>query len=198
MNSSENIRNAVNVLYNTYDNVEKLMEYCKVTAEEKTDYRSSVPKFLRYKSDNDTSAWLLNDFILLFQNNTDNNCESGNGWKDGPVYVMEIYLGGSDYDKEDYPSIFLSKFEYENINGWSEGCSPANHWVFYHPLRNKNYMDIKKTKGMTVATPQNEKASRTYWGLKKVIGKKLDLMEVTSENVKEKIFGSFDELAALV
>jgi len=59
MNSGENIKNALKVIYQTYDNVQKLMEYTKTIAEEKTDYINSVPKFLRRKSDNATEAWLL-------------------------------------------------------------------------------------------------------------------------------------------
>jgi len=197
MNSSENIQNALNVMYKTYENVEKLMEYTKVISQEKTDYRTSVSKFLRRKSDNDTTAWLLNDFILLFQNSFDGNCESENGWKDAPVYAMEIYLGDVDYVKDDIPAIYLSKFEYNDIDTWSEGCSPANHWVFYYPLRNSNYMNFNYIDNLTIAIPQNEKVSKTYWGLKKVTTKKLDLFEVTSENLQEKIFGSFDELSKL-
>lgn len=69
------------------------MEYTKTIAEEKTDYINSVPKFLRRKSDNATEAWLLNDFILLFQNAKNEDCESENGWKNAPVFVMEICLG---------------------------------------------------------------------------------------------------------
>ncbi len=198
MNSGENIRNAVTVLYKTYENVERLMECCKIVAEEKTSYRSSVPKFLRFKSDNDTTGWLLNDFILLFQNSEDPDCESGNGLKDAPIYAMEIYLGGSDHDKDDYPAIYLSKFEYEDINDWEEGCSPSDHWAFYYPLRKPDYMNIKEKKDITIATPQSEKASRTYWDLKKVTTKRIDLFEVTPENITEKIFGNFDKLSAMI
>lgn len=197
MTSSENIRNALHVMYKTYENIEKLMEYTKIVSQEKTDYRVSFPKFLRYKSDNDIAAWLMNDFILIFQNNKDNNCESENGWKDAPIYAMEIYLGDKDYEEDDLPAIYLSKFEYYDINSWKEGFSPAYYWIFYYPLSNSNYMNFNSYNDINIATPQNEKASKTYWGLKKVTTKKLDLFDVTSENLAEKIFGTFDELAKL-
>ena len=197
MNSSKNIQNALHVLYKTYENVQKLMDYTKVVAQEKTDYKISSNKFLRYKSDNEPTAWLLNDFILLFQDNKDKECESKNGWKDAPVYVMEIYLGDEDYDEDDLPAIYLSKFEYNDINEWYEGCSPADHWGFYWPLRSSEEMSFDSRENITIAIPKNEKASKTYWDLKKVTTKNLDLFEVTSENLKEKVFGTFDELSKL-
>lgn len=192
MNSSENIKNALKVLFNTYDNVEKMMEYSKTIAAEKTNYVSSVSKFLRRKSDNDTEVWLLNDFILLFQNKNSEECVSGNGWRNDAVYVLEICLGEKKNDN--IPLVYLSKFEYTNINEWSEGCSPANHWVFYFPLRNEGYMNFTTKDGYKISIPKNEKCSKTYWGLKKVTTKTIDLMEITSENLQEKIFGEFDKL----
>lgn len=195
MNSSENIKNAFKVIFKTYENVEKLMEYCKTIAAEKTDYISSVPKFLRRKSDNDTEAWLLNDFILLFQDKKNEECESGNGWRSGPLYVLEICLG--EKGSNNIPLLYISKFDYERINEWSEGCSPANHWVFYYPLRNEDYMNFEVKGQYKIATPKSEKSSKTYWGLKKVISKAIDLIEVNSDNLQENIFGEFDKLAEL-
>ena len=197
MNSSKNIQNALHVLYKTYENVEKLMDYTKIVSQEKTDYILSSNKFLRRKSDNDTTAWLLNDFILLFQNKKDNDCESKNGWKDAPVYVMEIYLGDKEYDEDDLPAMYLSKFEYNDINKWNKISSPSDHWGYYWPLRNSEYMNFDYINDKSIAIPKNEKASMTYWNLKKVTTKKLDLFEVTSENLREKIFGTFDELAIM-
>lgn len=195
MNSSENIKNALNVIFKTYENVEKLMEYSKTIASERTSYISSVPRFLRRKSDNDTEAWLINDFILLFQNRNNEECESGNGWINGPLYVSEICLG--EKGKDNIPLLYISKFEYNNINEWSEGCSPANHWVFYYPLRNGDYMNYETRGDYKIATPKNDKSSKTYWGLKKVTTRTIDLLEVTSDNLQEKIFGEFDKLAGM-
>lgn len=194
MTSSENIRNALQVLYKTYENIQKLMDYTKIVAQEKTNYRPSVTKFLRYKSDNNANGWLTNDFILLFQNNTDPHCANENGWKDAPVYALEIFLSDENGKEDTLPSIYLSKFEYNDINSWSEGCSPANHWVFYYPLRNEDYINLVQHNEYWVGTPKNEKASSTYRGLKKVVFYKLDLMSITSTNLKEMIFDRFDLL----
>ncbi len=195
MNSGENIKNALKVIYKTYENVEKLMEYTKTIAAEKTHYISSVPKFLRRKSDNDTEAWLLNDFILLFQNSKSEDCESGNGWKNDSVFVFEICLG--EKGSENMPLVFISRFDYFKINEWSEGCSPANHWAFYYPLRNEDYMDFDIKGGYKIATPRNDKSSKTYWGLKKIISKSISLLDITADNLQDKVFGEFDRLAEL-
>lgn len=196
MSSSENIRNALQVLYKTYENVQKLMDYTRIVAQEKTDYMLAAPKALRWKSDNEIDGWLISDFILLFQNNADPDCESQNGWKEAPVYAMEIYLGNID-DKEALPSIYLSKFEFSNINNQSEGCSPSNHWIFYWPLRDEGNVDFVQMGNYWIGTPKNERYSSRHWGLKKVIYEKIDLMEVNSENLKDIIFDSFDSMRAM-
>ena len=195
MNSGENIKNALKVIYKTYENIQKLMEYTTTIVVGKTDYISAAPKFLRKKSDNDIKGWLLNDFILLFQNVKGEDCRSGNGWKNDPVYVMEICLG--EKDNENLPLIYTSKFEYFNLNNWDEGCSPANHWAFYYPLRNEDHMNFVTKDDYKVITPKNEKCSNTYWGLKKITSKSVSLFDITADNLLEKIFGEFDNLAKL-
>lgn len=195
MNSGKNIKNALSVLYNTYDNIQKLMEYCKAVAKEETNYEPSEERFLRYKSDNDCSGWLLSDFILLFQNKHSPNCESENGWKNDAVYVLEICLG--EKHSINLPTIYLSKFDYgrEYINKWSRGCSPAQYWAFYNPLRNKSEFDFTNFENYIRSKPKDDKTSISYLGLKQVTIKKIDLMSITSDNLKEMIFDEFDRLA---
>lgn len=192
MNSGENIRNALQVLYKTYENIQKLIDYTKLVAQEKTDYCPAVPKTLRWRSDNDPDGWLINDFILLFQNNTDSDCESGNGWKNGPVYGMEISLGEKDNDI--LPKIYLSKYVYRDINSWSECCSPSNHWIFNWPLWDEGSMEFAEQDGYYTCIPKSNGYAERYWGLLKVICCEIDLMSVNSDNVKSMIFDSFDIL----
>jgi len=194
MNSGNNICNALRVMIKTYENVQKLMNYTKIYALEKTKYYLAVPKFLRRKSDNDITAWLINDFILLFQHNDDSDCETDNGWKNAPIYVMEIYLGSAESEEGDVPQIYLSKFEYNDLNGWSEGCSPANNWVFYWPPIDEELMDIVENEGYSISKPKNEKASKKYWGVNKVTTLEISLMDVTSDNLEQLIFENFDKL----
>lgn len=192
MSSGENIKNSLQVIFKTYENIQKLMEYCKTIADEKTNYSSAVQKFLRKKSDLDFEGWLISDFILLFQDKNGNECESGNGWKNDPIYVMEICLG--EKGKENLPLVYLSKFEYSNMEAWGVGSSPAEHWRFYYPLRRADLMNFSTIGEYKVATPKNDSSSKTYWSLTKIVTKTISLFDISANNVQEKIF---DEFAAL-
>lgn len=190
MSSAENIRNAFNVVHKTYENIKKLMDYCKTVANEKSQYITAVDKFLRWKSDIDYSGWYIHDFILLFQKRSDAELE--NEWRNGPVYAMEIELRSEDPQK--VPSIYLSKFVYAEIDSWYKGCSAANHWVFYWPLRNRDIMNIETNEGITMAVPKTKEAGQFYWGLERVTSVSIPLTDITADNALEKIFGSFDKL----
>lgn len=197
MNSTNNVNNAFHVVYKTYENIHKLMDYTKTIAPEKSHYVSVVDKFLRYKSDNDFAGWFIGDFILIFQDR--DHSEFENEWRDGPLYVMEIELsnGESEMSNTHLPCIHLSKFMYgtENMQSWSKGCSPANHWRFYYPLRNKELMNIEMGKDHVLITPINQESSdRHYWGVQQIISKQIPLMDVTADNVVDKIFATFDSL----
>ncbi|MDR7079551.1 hypothetical protein J2Y03_004609 [Neobacillus niacini] len=196
MSSVDNVRKAFHVVYHTYENIHKLMDYCKTVAGEQSGYVSVVDKFLRYKSDNDFSGWFIQNFIILFQNKNDIVLE--NEWRDGPLYVMELELYDAELESEErkeLPRIRLSKFEYENMQNWASGCSPANHWRFYYPLRNRDIMDIKKDGDTLSITPIDQEASnRYYWGVKKITSKSIPLIGLNADNVVEKVFKTFDSL----
>lgn len=190
MNLGENIHNAVIVIRKTYDSIDKLMDYCRTMCEKETNYTTAVPKFLRYKSDNDCEGWMIYDFILLFQNKGDKKLK--NGWRNGPIFVMEINLLD-----ENVPTVFLSKFEYENISDWNLGCSPTNYWAFYWPLRKEDSMDYKELPEYIKVTPKptlEEKIAKDYWGLKRLVYMNIPLVKITSENANDMIFGNFEKL----
>ncbi|OQC00354.1 MAG: hypothetical protein BWX78_01226 [Firmicutes bacterium ADurb.Bin099] len=193
MNSSENLKNALEVMYKTYDNVKKLMDYCISFAGEKTEYDCFSDKSLRWKTGVSPESWLTNSFILLFQNRNSKDCDSDNGWKNDSIYAMEICLG--EKGKTNPPLIYLSRFEYHDINAWSKGCSTSDFWGFFNPIRRNDDMDFSEEGDFRVGVPKNQKSSDTYWGLKKVVTKTVDLFDITAENVGEKIFNEFDRLA---
>lgn len=196
MSSAENIRNAFHVVYKSYENIQKLIEYCKTITLEKGNYVNVVDKFLRYKSDNNLSGWFIQDFIVLFQHKHD--AQLDNGWRDGPIFVMEIELFNSEYGPEnivELPCIRLSKFEYESLKNWDSGCSPSNHWKFYFPLRRHDIMNIQKEGDLLHITARDQEASnRFYLGVKKITSKRIPLTDITVDNVENKIFGTFDNL----
>lgn len=187
MSSSENIKNAFNVVNKTYENINKMMNYCKTTADEGNEYDVAVSKFLRFKSDNEFDGWLINDFILLFQSKDNEKLE--NEWRDGPVYVLDI-----DLNYNDTPKVHISKFEYKHIENWSKGCSPANHWRFYWPIRNINEVDFTKIENYKVCIPKKNRedvTDNTYWGIKRAVSFTEELTDINAENIKEKIFNRF-------
>ncbi|MGG3235635.1 hypothetical protein ABEP17_19615 [Priestia flexa] len=196
MSSAENIHNAFHVVYKSYENIQKLIDYCKTIGLEKSNYINVVDKFLRYKSDNNLSGWFIHNFIMLFQDK--NDAELDNGWRNGPIYVMEIELYNPESKLEnivDLPCIRLSKFEYDNLQKWESGCSPSNHWRFYYPLRRNDIMNIQENGDyLHITTRDQEASNRHYWGVKKITSKRIPLTDITANNVVEKVFGTFDNL----
>ncbi|CZQ85598.1 Hypothetical protein Tpal_655 [Trichococcus palustris] len=194
MNSvEENIRNAFIAVHKTHENVNKLMEYCRTIANEKTNYNTANGKILRWQPERDYYSWCMDDFILLFQRKTDTKLT--NEWRDGPVYAVEIML--SNYENpEQMPTIYLSKFEYEDIASWDKGFSQSNFWSFYYPLRDEDTMVYQpNVEGITQATPKTKEiADLEYRGLSKVSFMDLPMMNVNAENVEDKIFGNFEKL----
>jgi len=190
MNLGENIFNAFEVVNKTHENVEKLMEFCKVMAAERKEFDLMSPKFLRYKSDSDYWGWNITQMFLLFQDTQDERLE--NGWRDGPIYVLELLLYDPDgcFETKE-PRIELAKFEYEDIKSWSPGVSPASYYNFYHPLYDLEYEEMED--GRLVAE-MPEQITQKYWGVKRVVCKVERLVDVNYENAYDVIFGTFKAL----
>ncbi|MDR1753431.1 MAG: hypothetical protein LBR74_00800 [Eubacterium sp.] len=191
MNLGTNIFNAFEVVKNTHESINKLMQYCKSMAEEKGEYTLASPKFLRWRSDNNSWGWSISNFILLFQSKKDVELEH-NDWRDGPVYVLEINL----YDPENYdtPMINIAKYEYNNISAWGNGVSPAEHWRINQPL----YSDELdwKIDGLSYDghVKDEQSADSKWWGLRRIVGYSVSLTDITPENAYDVIFGGFDSL----
>ena len=188
MNSNENIKNAFKVVFKTYENVDKLMKYCKSVCEDK-GYVACSNKFLRWKSDNDFYGWAINNFILLFQDKVDMEME--NGFREGPIYAIEI-----DFSSENSPTIYLSKYEYKAISQWSnQPISPSDNWRFYWPPRKREYFKLNKFDKYEVYTPEINSESvrnKSYWGLERIVRDSEYLIDINSNNVEDKIFKKFD------
>lgn len=192
MSSSENIRNAFTVIRKTYENVDKLMKYCDSIAND-CGYEAVTDKFLRYKSDSYYGGWFIGSFIKLYQLKNDKVLE--NDWKNGPIFAMELSF-------EDTPIVYLSKFEYDNISGWTKGAiSPTAYWVFSEPIdcqgSNFREKDLDSKKGYRVSEPETENIKSKYWGVKRVVYTTTDLLQLNSDNISDKVFGEFDVLRNL-
>ncbi len=191
MSLEDNINNAFSVVIKTYENIDKLMRFCDSIALD-CNYIPSTTNFLRYKSDADYNGWLTTSFIKLYQSNNDKQLK--NEWQDGPVFAMNIYL-------LEEPVIYLAKYEFENISGWTHSYfSAAAHWLFGDPIHSKQngflIEELKDNEGYFVSQPV-EAQKEKYWKLIRVVYTKIYLTRVTSDNANDLIFGDFDTLKYL-
>lgn len=195
LTTGENIKNAVHVLRKTYESISKMMEQSKAIAED-AGYVVKSEKFMRWRSDADPAAWLINHFIVVFQNKQDEECAGGNHWRNGPVYAMEISLS-EDGEDGGLPSLRLSRFDYHAIEKWPEGCSPADFWGFHQPADRSftRQFTRQEADGLLYTEPTGEKAAAAYWGLKKVVTASHPLLDVNGANLRDVVFGTFDKLA---
>ena len=192
MNLGENIFNAFEVVNKTHENVEKLIEFCIGMAMEgkEFDVKSPIrsPKFLRYKSDFDYRGWNTNQLFLLFQDTQDELLE--NGWRDGPIYVLEILL----YDPTKWcfetnePRLEMAKFEYEDIKSLPTEISPAKYDWFDYPLHDLDYEEMEDG---ILAAEMSDEITRKCRGVKRVVRKVSLLVDVNRENAYDVIFGTF-------
>lgn len=186
MNSySENIKNAFSVVYKTLENVKKLMEYCDKVSES-NGYYPSTGKFLRNNTDTDVDGWVYNKFFKVYQNTDDEVLD--NNLRNVPLYVLEINL-------EEEPEYYVSKFEYEDIRGWSKGISPSDWWGFYFPTDIKdNRIEFTQLDEIyTIGIPKGA-YKKSYWGLNRTVFRSGNLLELNSENVNDCVFKEFDRL----
>lgn len=187
MNLGENIYNAFEVVNKTHENVEKLIEFCRIMTTERKEFDLMSPKFLRYKSDSDYWGWNTTRMFLLFQDSQDELLE--NGWRDGPIYVLEILLYDPNaFFETNEPRLEMAKFEYENIRDFFSGVSPADYYYFTHPLYDLDYEEIEDG---IFAAEMTEEITRKYWGVTRVVCKESLLVDVDYENAYDVIFGTF-------
>lgn len=187
MNLGENIFNAFEVVNKTHENVEKLIEFCKIMTTERKEFTLMSPKFLRYKSDSDYWGWNIRQMFLLFQDMQDEPLE--NGWRDGPIYVLEIML----YDpyecfETNEPRLEIAKFEYEDIKNFPPGVSPASYYYFADPLYDVDYEEMEED---ILVAEMPEEITQKYRGVKRVVCTDYPLVDVNCENAYDIIFGTF-------
>lgn len=170
MTSGENIHNAFSVVFKTFQNIEKLMNQCKRELEQER-YYMPTERFLRYRSDLCWEGWICWSFILLFQRRAD-GVVMDNGWIDGSVYAVEINV---DSETCQVPLVYIAKMDFEGMSTWSEGCSPSNHSLFYQAI--------------------HEEEPQSFWGLKQIRKKSVELTELRPDNYRDIVFGMIERLS---
>ncbi len=178
----DNIRNAMQIVRKTHENIDKLMTLTKnIAKSSKVNYKLLTEKFLRYSSDTNYYGWTFGVFALLFKRNDD---------AQNIFYVMEIDLDSS--------IVNVAKYIYDAPIDFGKYISPADWTKYGEPLRNDsgNFIyeptcDFKKSK------PKSADVSKKYLGLDYALFAEFPLSDIKADNVKEKVFGTFDKFAAL-
>lgn len=177
----DNIRNAMKIVRKTQENVGKLMTFTKnLVKESDFGYILLTENFLRYSSDADRWGWTFGSFILLFKRNDDIK---------NIIYGMQIDL--------DDAAIRVAKYFFDNEINYETRISPAESNKYTNPLWGEGIFDLNHYETFTKSIPKSDYISEKYSGLNYVLFSEFPLSEINAGNVQEKIFGTFDKLAAL-
>ncbi|RHW43464.1 hypothetical protein D1B31_02045 [Neobacillus notoginsengisoli] len=186
--NGQNISNAVNVLRETYKNLNLLFSELDRIGE-KEGFISITPRFLRWKSDSDYDGWLTTNFIKLYQVEKDPNLKHLPNLKDGFIYGIEVELEG----EEDYPTISLTRYQFD-YSQWQKTPAISDHWVFSDPFRVKKFFNISNDNGIWTSKPL-EKGRGRYWGIQCAVSMDIPLLAITSpEDISTNIFQKLENL----
>ncbi|RCX11229.1 hypothetical protein DFR58_1262 [Anaerobacterium chartisolvens] len=195
MMNEETIK-AFRIVQETHKNVQEFISCCIALADEKCEFElapiTGNNRFLRWSSDRDSNAWAYFSFIVIFQRCLDTKLK--NGYRNGALYVLELNF--ADYE---IPMANVARYDYDNIEkNWSSApLSPSDHWIFYDPLYN-DIIEFPDYECGEMYCGEVDKPISRYWGLKRVMGYEIPLLEITADNTYEKIFGTFKELSKYV
>lgn len=177
----DNIRNAMKVIRKTQENVDKLMTFTKNLAKSgSVGYTLLTENFLRLNSDANRWGWAYGSFILLFKRNDDAK---------NILYGMQIDLDDS--------AIRIAKYFFDNAINYDTRISPAESDKYTNPLWGEGLFDLISSETFTKSVPKSEEIREKYSGLNYALFVEFPLSELKADNVKTKIFGSFDKLATI-
>jgi hypothetical protein len=143
---------------------------------------SLTPKFLRWKSDNESDGWLINDFIKLYQREGDTSPAEESNQDIGSIYGVEINF------EEEYPKIWLIRYTFD-FSLWGRIPAISDHRTFYYPLGESSWFNVKEQNALRTGTPVDDSVKKRFWGIQKAIGKSIPLVQVTSrESIRTLIF----------
>ena len=191
MNSGENIFNAFEVIKKTHESINKFITYCESIAPG-SGFIKVPQRFLRYNSDPNPWGWSYSNIVQLFQKETDNEFGE-HGWRDGPIYVLEINLYTPDF--YDIPMVNISKYEYIDITSIAGPCGAGYIGIFVDPMfDNKKLEPPKKKNEREYDRKVVNTDERKWWSLNRIVGFSIPLTDITSKNANEIIFDGFKSL----
>lgn len=180
-NKGENITRALQVLLETYSSIERLLVEMEKEAE-KAGFVSHTARFIRWKSDVDSSGWLVKSFIKLYQSADAPEANNVSGLKMGDMYAVDIDL------EHEYPQIWIERHRFET-SGWTRLPSTSEHWLFAHPFYSDTELfDVTESEGLWYSTP-SVRARKSYWEIRGSVADTIPLVQVVSaETIQSEIF----------
>ena len=182
------IAQAFDIAVETHENIGKLIKRCKSMCKESGyEHWKKKGDFLHWFESAEPRSWSTWLIMLFFKRKIDVTKNS--------VYVMEINLY--------YPRITVSrfiypyKFDYDEVLNRNLGSSLALYDIYNWPVNNvDDKYFLEKINGLTKITMPNDSKYNKF-NASHVWFTEFPLSEINSNNVKEKIFGTFDKLAEL-
>ncbi|MFW5895628.1 MAG: hypothetical protein ACOCT9_02670 [archaeon] len=193
----KNIRNAERVLFETYKNIDKMMDKLDEIANER-NYMQIIKHFLRYRSDTKPKGYLTRNFLKLYQKNYISE-NSEDGFIDEPILGVQIDLTGGQKDKEQLPVVKIIKyiFDYEKskLKNKTKDYIDQDEGRKLRKVFWGNDFETKNKGNYNILLPKNEDIISEYWHLEMVIFKEIPLLEIQNEyDIREKIFKELESM----
>lgn len=184
----ESIIQATKLLKETYRNLNILFQELDRVGEEE-GYVAINPKYMRYKSDTDTTGWMTTNFIKLYVK-TDKILESIEDIRDLDWYGVMVDL--TDDDENVIPIVSIIRYQYDQSH-WSRLPAVSDHWIFWSPFYEGDYTIIRGDNKWHIDA--KGKAKKKHNGFEKLAAIDVPLFDLKSpEDVREKVFKNFEGL----
>lgn len=187
MELETNIVNAFKIVEQCHKSADLLIKALQQDTSRRNTYKLYKNGFLRWNSDNDYKSWCYSSFILLYQ-------KSGRSMDKNAL--PSLYSVQIDFSSYEAPKLIVTKMFYSAL---PENISKSHHDKFYFPayLYSQSFEFSRLDNGVIISHPKSDRISESYWGLKKAFILSLELVEITADNYKKKIFGAMEELDKL-
>lgn len=184
----ESIIQATNLLKETYENLSILFQELDRVGEEE-GYMTITPRFMRYKSDSDTTGWLTTNFIKLYVKSA-TVPSSIEDIRDLSWYGVMVDL--TDDDEEEVPMLSIIRYQFDQ-SYWNRLPAVSDHWTFWSPFYDGPFDTVYKNHEWNISS--KGEAKKKYSGFEKLKAIDIPLFDVKSpEDVRFKVFEGFKRL----
>ncbi|MDN3451840.1 hypothetical protein QMA09_16745 [Planococcus sp. APC 3906] len=187
-NKGESIIQATNLLKETYGNLSILFQELDRVGEEE-GYMTITPRFMRYKSDTDTTGWLTTNFIKIYVKSS-TMPSSIEDIRELPWYGVMVDL--TDDGEEKIPMLSIIRYKFDQSH-WNRLPAVSDHWTFWSPFYEEEFDIFHEGNKWTVSS--KGQAKKKHSGFEKLKAIDIPLFDVKSpEDIRLKIFGELEKL----